>query len=207
LAFFGCLTAGLSHDLKNVLATINEYAGLLDDLQMLARRGRPMTPERVQDVCEHVSAQVGRGQQMLERLSRLSHSVDRDRASVDANALVEDLCALSERLAQMRRITLERRPAASPVTLVVDPMALMHAVHLCIEAAAEGGDVVTVSVEPRAGGAAVVVAAAGPLEPWGPEEGRLSSLRGLVAALGAELTWDGDVGRISLELAGARDME
>ena len=42
IAFFGAVTAGLSHELKNVLATINELSGLQDDLQLLARRGRPL---------------------------------------------------------------------------------------------------------------------------------------------------------------------
>jgi signal transduction histidine kinase len=93
LAFFGSLTAGLSHDLKNVLATINEHAGLLEDLQAFARPDRPLAPEKIQEVCAHITAQVARGHKMLGRLSRVSHSVDHDRASVDVNALVE--CALS----------------------------------------------------------------------------------------------------------------
>jgi len=66
--------------------------------------------------------------------------------------------------------------------------------------------VVTVSVEPGTAGAAVVVAAAGPMEPWSPEEGRLASLQGLVEVLGADLTWDGDRGRIFLELHEVQDM-
>jgi len=211
LAFFGTLTAGLSHDLKNVLATINEYSGLLDDLQLFARRGRPIAPEKIQDVCEHISGQVARGQQMLERLSRLSHSVDHDRASVEVGVLVEDLCVLCERVAGMRRVTIERRPAEQPVSRVLDPLALMHAVYLCIEeAAACGGErpVVTVSLEPSQDGSAVVVTAAGPLEPWNPDSKRHASLQALVGVLGADLTWGAgeDSGRIVLELGKGRDM-
>ena len=39
LQFFGKMTASISHEIKNVLAIINENAGLLEDLALMADRG------------------------------------------------------------------------------------------------------------------------------------------------------------------------
>ena len=36
LQFFGKMTASISHEIKNVLAIINENAGLLEDLALLS---------------------------------------------------------------------------------------------------------------------------------------------------------------------------
>ena len=41
LRFFGMMTASVSHEIKNVLAIINENAGLMSDLtQMMMKSGR-----------------------------------------------------------------------------------------------------------------------------------------------------------------------
>jgi len=47
LKFFGKMTASISHELKNVLAIINENAGLLEDLCAMAEKGRPVDPVRI----------------------------------------------------------------------------------------------------------------------------------------------------------------
>ena len=45
LLFFGRIGASVSHELKNVLAVMNEQAGLLGDLACMAARGMPLDPE------------------------------------------------------------------------------------------------------------------------------------------------------------------
>ena len=39
LQFFGRMSASISHEIKNVLAIINENAGLLEDFSLMADRG------------------------------------------------------------------------------------------------------------------------------------------------------------------------
>ena len=41
LQFFGRVSASISHELKNVLAIINENAGLLEDFTLMGDRGIP----------------------------------------------------------------------------------------------------------------------------------------------------------------------
>jgi hypothetical protein len=44
LQFYGKITASVSHEIKNVLAIINENAGLLEDFTFMADRGKPIDP-------------------------------------------------------------------------------------------------------------------------------------------------------------------
>ena len=86
LAFFGTITAGLSHELKNVIATINEYNGLLDDLAQAAAR-RPLDPERLRQICGKITKQIERGESLILGLNRFAHSMDEP---------IRDICGLLE---------------------------------------------------------------------------------------------------------------
>ena len=60
LQFFGKMTASISHEIKNTLAIMNENAGLLEDLSILAERGRPLDLERVKRIAGQVTKQIHR---------------------------------------------------------------------------------------------------------------------------------------------------
>jgi len=44
LRFFGNISTSISHEIKNVLAIINENAGLLEDYNLHGRKGNPAQP-------------------------------------------------------------------------------------------------------------------------------------------------------------------
>jgi len=50
LAFFGAITASISHELNNVIAIIDQSAGLLNDLLAGAQYGRPITNEKLERI-------------------------------------------------------------------------------------------------------------------------------------------------------------
>jgi hypothetical protein len=39
------MTASISHEIKNVMAIINESAGLLEDYSLMAEKGMPIDPD------------------------------------------------------------------------------------------------------------------------------------------------------------------
>ena len=45
LAFFGEITASVSHEINNAISIINEYSGLLEDLTYTAERGENVSSE------------------------------------------------------------------------------------------------------------------------------------------------------------------
>jgi hypothetical protein len=48
--FFGIISASISHDIKNVLAVLNENAGLIEDLVLMAEKGASFNQERVKSL-------------------------------------------------------------------------------------------------------------------------------------------------------------
>ena len=70
LQFFGRISASISHELKNVLAIVNENAGLLEDLTLMADRGQPIDPARLKIMAATVQKQIGRADEILKKMNR-----------------------------------------------------------------------------------------------------------------------------------------
>jgi len=83
LQVFGKISAAVSHDLKNVLAIVNESAGLLDDLALRAAKGIEIPPDRLNASTARILKQVKRGDAVLKSLNRFAHSTDAPVAQVN----------------------------------------------------------------------------------------------------------------------------
>jgi signal transduction histidine kinase len=94
LRFFGKVSASISHEIKNVLAIINENAGLLEDLSFAAKRGAAIDPDRLDRACRQFSKQIHRADTIIKNMNQFAHSVDVFAAPVDlfeATELVSNL--------------------------------------------------------------------------------------------------------------------
>jgi signal transduction histidine kinase len=114
--FMGRMAATVSHDLCNVLATIQQATGLLGDYLSLARREsfrtvgiRPKFKyhDKFQEIIAQVQTQVDRGQDICEQLSFLAHSPDEGQAGTDLAHAARLLFKLSGRVARSHQVTLE----------------------------------------------------------------------------------------------------
>lgn len=83
LAFFGKVSASISHELKNILAIISETAGLLDDLTQMAKRGKDIDLETFKTCSKDIIEEIQRGFAVIKHMNRFSHSVDEFVKSVD----------------------------------------------------------------------------------------------------------------------------
>ena len=131
--FLGKVTASLCHEMRNVLATIHENAGLLEDLVAFAERGRPLDLQRVRDLAGKVGGQVRRGGEITDRMSLLAHSGDEPVAQVDVGKILKLVISLEERIATMRGVTLRAVKVDDPVVIRMDPFVLETLIWLCIE--------------------------------------------------------------------------
>ena len=170
IAFFGAVTAGISHELKNALATINELSGLEQDLLMLHRkRGKPLDPDRLAAIGQKVQAQVQRGEELLTALNRFAHSVDHPEATVDPGELLGETAQLCQRAARLQRARLVARVVPGQVKVTLDPFALHRTVILAAEVvlrAVGEGEEVSIGLEPSdQRGPTVVVEGGVPLGP------------------------------------------
>ena len=117
LKFFGRVMASVSHEIKNVLAVINEKAGLLKDLSLMDAKGHPLDPRRVHDLAEDLKYQIRRGDLIIGNMNRFSHSVDHDIQEIDSAEVARLIIALSERGASQLCVKINLVNCDSSVTL------------------------------------------------------------------------------------------
>ncbi len=140
LEFFGKVTASISHELKNRMAIINEQAGLLKDLVLMAERGAEIDLDRLKQLSGAVKTQVAMGDGILRNMNRFAHSVDSPRRSVDIRSLLDLTTALAARLATLKGVNLELYPGPEAVEVNTSPFLLMNLIWLLIEAALRGSE-------------------------------------------------------------------
>ncbi len=199
LLFCGRINASAAHELKNVLAVINEQVGLLADLACLAGRGHPLDPERLAATAARLQGQVRRGDAIIGNLGRFAHLADvpgREVSLAEAAALA---VALWERQAAMRRVPVEFVPG-DDARVATDPFTLCRLLTACLDratAAPAGGAPVRVAVECGPQGPALVVTGLAP----GAEAGENPAEDALAARIGASLSRA--PGRIAVRLPAA----
>ncbi|MFC1609418.1 hypothetical protein ACFL6C_00535 [Myxococcota bacterium] len=185
-AFFGAITASLSHEINNVFAIINELSGLLDDFFEGSEQGAPLNVERLKKTTERISTQLERGQAHVKRLNRFSHTVDNKQTTVVLNETVEAITTLCQRFGTLRRVDLQTNlPDTSP-RIGGNAFDLQHMIFRCIDMVlntSQEGDVVQISVEPQGDGARMIFTGHSPVE----SAAQLASKRDFLTVLVSEM--------------------
>jgi signal transduction histidine kinase len=133
LHFFSKIVASISHEIKNVMAIVNEKAGLLKDLSLIAQRGQPLDLIRIQTLAEQLKLQIKRGDTIIRNMNRFAHSVDEDYRDVDLNELTGLIMLLSERVASQMGLTLNLISPENTVTIKTQPFLLEFLLWNCIQ--------------------------------------------------------------------------
>jgi hypothetical protein len=141
-AFMGRITAGVTHEIKNVLAIIKESAGLLEDLITLSKDHEPPLRDKYLRTLTRITEQVRRGVDLAGNLNEFAHSADDKVAGVDLNQAVAQTALLSQRFARLKGMTLNAESFQKTVPISTDPLAfqmlLFHAVELIMGLVDEG---------------------------------------------------------------------
>jgi signal transduction histidine kinase len=131
--FFGKMTVSISHEIKNVLAIINENAGLLEDLLLMVDQGVAIEPQRMKNISQAVMKQVRRADTIVRNMHRLAHSVDESIKTIDLNDILELLVALSNRFASTRGVAVQPKLNQGSLKLRTSPFFLMNLLWLCLD--------------------------------------------------------------------------
>lgn len=151
LGFFGTITASLSHEINNVLAIVNELAGLIDDFLKAEEQGQPQDPARLKKAVEKIAQRIKGGKQIVHQLSRFAHTVDHPRSRFDAGDAAAEVCLLCQRFAKLRRIDLSYDPPEQAPFLEGSLFDLQHVLFRGIEIVLGiSGPGARVTVAPRA---------------------------------------------------------
>ena len=163
LAFFGRITASVSHDVNNVLSTMGELSGLLQDFIVAGQESAGIAPARLQRVADGLTAQVQKGAIIVKRLNRFAHSADDSAKTVDLVEQLDSIAVLAQRFATLKQVSLETDFPREPISLRTNPFLLQQAVFLCIDTAllcADQSCPVIVSALKREDGVEIVITSA-----------------------------------------------
>jgi len=133
LQFFGKMSASISHEIKNVLAIINENAGLIEDYTIMTEKGAPFDPGKFRSLAEKVGVQIRRADGIVKNMNTFAHSIDEPAKSIDLSDFLEFASALFARFAVMRGIALESKPSESSLMITTSPFFLLNLMWFCLD--------------------------------------------------------------------------
>ncbi|WP_027721496.1 HAMP domain-containing histidine kinase [Maridesulfovibrio zosterae] len=132
LCFFGQISAAISHDLKNVLAIINEDAGLMQDYLLMANQGMEINPDKLGEIAGKILIQIKRGDSIIKNMNRFAHSVDLPECEVDYRELTLLVVSLLTRIASRKSVTISIAES-DPVKGKGDPFVIQMLIAKCLE--------------------------------------------------------------------------
>jgi signal transduction histidine kinase len=132
LAFFGAVTASVSHELNNVLAIMDQTTGLLDDRLAGGDDEIHIPAEKLDKIVKSLQHQAQRGLDLIKRLNRFAHSSDVPQLLFDVNQTLDNLVSLTNRLAGLKGARLEFHSAQGPLNVNSNPFILQQAVFAAI---------------------------------------------------------------------------
>ncbi|MDY0221288.1 MAG: hypothetical protein RBR67_09140 [Desulfobacterium sp.] len=198
LAYFGKMMALISHEIKNSLAIINENAGLMEDLSLMAKKGNPLDPERTGTIAGRVVRQVQRADTTVKRMNRLAHSVDNPVTEVDVAETLAFTLELGEKAFSTLGLRVEVGPLAGPVVINTNEFLFMNLIWEVLGYALQGGgrvETMTIAIRRNDNGVELVFsplhAVDGERTPWD---------RALAEALGADIWPFADTRELVLKL-------
>ena len=169
VAFFGKITAGITHELKNVLAIIRESSGLMEDIMSISPEAVVSYQEKFETSLGKIKDQIKRGVELTDRLNKFAHSSDKTIEKIELDKTIEQLVAISQRFAKLKNIVLNSdlsTPLDQSVIIETRPvqlqMALFAAIECCLNAM-PGGGAIHIGIDKRQEKNAVYVLCKGDL--------------------------------------------
>lgn len=160
LAFFGAITASVSHELNNVMAIMDQTTGLLEDKLAGAQEEIRISPEKLEKIVVSLQKQAARGLEIIKRLNRFAHSADLPAQKFDINEALGNLVRLIDRLAVLKGVSLESGLSENPREIESNPFYLQQAVFTAFRivlADAQKGDTIRIGCESDDGGTQVMI--------------------------------------------------
>lgn len=203
MAFFGAVTASVSHELNNVISIIDQTAGLLDDMIAGEEQGVPISVDRLTSAVASVQKQTERGLGIIKRLNKFAHSADQPLLEFEVYEVLSNLVSLAQRLASLKRASLELKPAVEQLRITSNPFfmqqVLFRVLKLVLEVV-EPEDIVSLAALGKDTGVALTIESPRPAL---PTDEQLAVLNRLAAQIEGSLSVEAqDTGtKFTLELS------
>lgn len=130
----GRLTAHATHEMQNILATIRESSGLMEDLLAMGGEGFAHA-ERFKKGLGVLSEQVERGMMLSEQLNFCAHAPEPAPAGADVNEAARAMVGLSRRQAARGKVGLVLAAGRSGLRTSLRAIEVMSLLGLALECA------------------------------------------------------------------------
>ena len=202
IVFFGRIMANVSHEFNNIITVISELAGLLKDLSLMARKGRPIPNDKIESISDNISKQVARGKHLVSHMNRFSHSADEPKAEIDLAQVMENIQVLTDRLFKNRQTEMIVRNPPEKISLRNDPFGLCCVLFACLDRFLDvsSSEVsVVISRQEEEGNAEVRIS--GPVETLPPDfPAHLDALKEQAKAIHGQLSFEKNETQILIRL-------
>ena len=132
IAFIGKITAGVTHEINNALASIKEISGLMEDLISMSSADSFPHQEKFLKALPKIREQVQRGVKLTTQLNKFSHLSDEYTAQVELNDFIEHVIFLTQRFAGEKNVGFQYQPSDQPINFYTNPIQLQMAIYNCI---------------------------------------------------------------------------
>ncbi|MBN2241457.1 MAG: HAMP domain-containing histidine kinase [Acidobacteria bacterium] len=202
IEFYGRIMANVSHEFNNIITVISELAGLLKDLSLAARKGRPVPNEKWESLSDSISKQVARGKHIIAHMNRFSHSSDEPRAQVDLGQALENVRVLTDRLFKNRQTNLSLSGSLEGISLSTDPFELRRILFACLDRFLDGAATeVTVVAKRQEDGGKTELEISGPVSIAAEDlAGQIDVLTEQARAIGSQLFFEQNGNQIRIRL-------
>ncbi len=203
LKFYSKVSASISHEIKNSLAVLNESAGYLEDVTLMAKKGMEINMERLESLADTMLKQVQRANGIVKNMNRLAHSLDDPASQTDLNALLELMISLSERTTVTRGFKVSAAFSDSAITINTHPFFVENLIWLILDfAMTVTGDAKTIAMQPikTESGADINFTGLGKLTESTFNDFQTEHVRLILAALNCTLQPDENKGIITIHL-------
>jgi C4-dicarboxylate-specific signal transduction histidine kinase len=197
LAFFGEVTATITHELKNVLATVSETAGLLGDL---LEESDELDVEELRSCGRTIIEEIRRGFDVVASLNRFAHSTDEPAEAATLQEIVELVVRVAGSLSFSRKLTVIPHTDGDEARITDSPVVLQYLLYRAMVIAFRSVDVndeLTIVTGSDRKGEHIVLSGLGAGVADSPE---LEQLHAAAHQLGVEVQTDARQGTLTLRL-------
>ena len=131
--FWGKVIAGYTHEIKNILATINESGGFVEDIYRLGKQDDPVYQRKIASSLEIIQDQVERGERLTSQLNTLAHSPDQELNRISLQEDLSVMIDLSQRFARRNNVILRQEETREQVVLTTNRLLFMHLVFVALD--------------------------------------------------------------------------
>ncbi|MCP4566205.1 MAG: hypothetical protein GY841_01355 [FCB group bacterium] len=132
LGFFGAITASVTHEFNNILGTIDQLSGLLEDLTVSSGQEKAISEDQINAITGRISLQTERGLTLVKQLNTFAHTSDHKATEFNVYNALENLQALMKRLVSTQKKDLILTGPGEEILVNTNAFFLLQALFLII---------------------------------------------------------------------------